>query len=109
MSVQGAMQTEAFSMMYSRDVACGAPECGSPAVYKIAAPWSVGRFSELKSYGLACAGHCGDVFKAALKRVKIHPPSPEEHQGEIGIYAFEKGKHDREMPRQPAMEAEYRG
>src|SRR4051794_22113251 len=45
--------------MYTNEVRCSKPKCGKPAAYKIAAPWSYGQFSELKSYGLACSEHFG--------------------------------------------------
>jgi hypothetical protein len=77
--------------MYTRTVQCGTPGCGEPAEYKVAATWSAGRFSELKTYGLACGSHHTQAFREALRRRKIHPPSAEEAQGEIGLYQFEKG------------------
>ena len=77
--------------MYTRTVPCGTPGCGELAEYKIAANWSAGRFSELKTYGLACETHQAQVYREALRRRKIHPPSAEEAQGEIGVYRFEKG------------------
>ena len=49
-------------------VRCSAPDCREPATYKIAAPWSDGRFSELKTYGHACPEHLGTVFRAAEQR-----------------------------------------
>lgn len=79
-------------MMYDRQVTCGAPGCGGLAEYKIAAPWSAGRFSELKTYGLACEQHYTQAYRDALRRRKIHPPSAEEVQGEITVFKFEKGK-----------------
>jgi hypothetical protein len=92
--------------MYTREVTCGVPACGSPATHKVAAPWSAGAFSELKSYGLACAGHCGQVFRDAKRRAKLHPPSSEEVLGEIGIYGFAKGKRDRDLQRLKDLEAQ---
>jgi hypothetical protein len=85
--------------MYSRDVLCSKPQCGKPATYKIASPWSYGKFNELKSYALACSDHFGDAFREAQQRCKLHPTSPEEKVGEIGIYRYEKGKHDKHLER----------
>jgi hypothetical protein len=90
--------------MYSRDVVCGKRDCGKPAAYKIAAPWNYGRFAELKSYGLACPDHFGDAFRDAQRRSKLHAPSPEEAVGEIGIYRFEKGMHDKQLERLGGLE-----
>ena len=87
--------------MSNRPVPCGVPGCGGQAEYKIAAPWSAGRFSELKTYGLACADHYAQAYRDALRRRKIHPPSREETVGEIGVYRFEKGGADRALERVP--------
>lgn len=92
--------------MYTREVHCGAPACENAAEYKIAAPWSTGKLSELKSYGLACEGHISSAFRDARRRAKIHAFSPEEKVGEIGIYAYERGKHDRELVRRKELESE---
>ena len=73
-------------------VRCGVSGCGQAASYKIAAPWSVGRFSELKTYGISCEAHYGQLYRDAIRRRKIHPPSREELQGEMHVYRFEKGK-----------------
>ena len=77
---------------FTKPVTCGSPGCQELAEYKIAAPWSVGRFSELKTYGLACEAHYAASFRDALRRRKIHPPSQEELQGDMAVYKFEKGK-----------------
>lgn len=90
--------------MYSRTVTCNIPGCAQPAEYKIAAPWSAGRFSELKTYGIACADHYAQVYRDALRRRKVHPPSPEESQGEIALFHFEKGKAGQPLKSVPAPE-----
>jgi hypothetical protein len=90
--------------MYSKDVVCSKPQCGKPAEYKVASPWNYGRFAELKSYGLACSDHFGDTFREAQRRSQLHQPSPDEEVGEIGIYRFEKGKHDRQLERLGGLE-----
>ena len=80
--------------MYSRPVHCGTPGCAGDAEFKIAAPWSAGRFAELKTYGLACEAHYSQSYRDALRRRKIHPPSEEEVVGEIVVYRYEKGLAD---------------
>lgn len=77
---------------FTKPVHCGSPGCQELAEYKVAAPWSVGRFSELKTYGLACEAHYATAFKEAMRRRKVHPPSQEELQGDMAVYRFEKGK-----------------
>ena len=79
-------------LMYSREVVCGARGCGRLAEYKVAAPWSAGKFSELKTYGLACAEHHAEVYHNAVQRRATHTLSPEESQGTMGLYHFEPGK-----------------
>ena len=60
--------------MSSTIVRCNVAGCGEPAAYKIAAPWSDGAFTELKTYGHACSEHLGLVFREAEQRRK--PTSP---------------------------------
>ena len=84
-------------MTYTRPVHCGAPGCSSDAEYKVAANWSAGRFSELKTYALACESHYAQSYRDALHRRKIHPPSAEEVQGEIGVYRYAKGRPDKAL------------
>ena len=83
--------------MYTRPVHCSAPGCSSDAEYKVAANWSAGKFAELKTYGLACASHYAQSYRDALRRRKIHPPSAEESQGEIGVFRFVKGASDKSL------------
>ncbi len=78
--------------MFTKSVHCGSPGCQDLAEYKIAAPWSAGRFSELKTYALGCQAHYANLYREALRRRKVHPPSQEELQGEMAVYKFEKGK-----------------
>ena len=69
-------------------VKCSVPNCQSRAESKIAAPWKGGRFTELKTYGYACAEHSGDVIEYARKRPKpLHLPT-EESLGALGTYAL---------------------
>lgn len=89
-------------------VACSHPGCQEPAAYKIAAPWSDGSFSELKTYGHACADHLGAVFREAEQRRRAYKPSPGETVEEIGIYRYEQGKRDRQLQRLWGLEENYR-
>ena len=89
-------------------VKCGVPECAEPAVYKIAAPWTDGRFAELKTYGHSCADHLGEVFRGAEDRRQDYHPSPGETVEEIGIYRYEQGKRDRQLQRLWGLEENYR-
>jgi hypothetical protein len=89
-------------------VRCSVPGCGAPASYKIAAPWSDGSFSELKTYGFACPDHLRVVFREAELRREAYPPSPGETVEEIGIYRYEQGKRDRQLQRLWGLEESYR-
>ncbi len=94
--------------MISTAVCCTHPGCQEAAAYKIAAPWSDGRFSELKTYGLSCPEHLGAVFRAAEERRQAYQPAPGETIEEIGIYKFEPGKRDRQLQRLWGLEENYR-
>jgi hypothetical protein len=84
-------------MTYHRPVTCGTPGCDRPAEYKIAALWSAGRFSELKTYGLACGDHYAQTFRDALGRRKAHTPSAGESVGDVAVFRLERGQPDRSL------------
>jgi hypothetical protein len=89
-------------------VCCSLPGCDEPATYKIAAPWSDGSFTELKTYGHACSDHLGMVFRESEERREAYHPSPGETVEEIGIYRYEQGKRDRQLQRLWGLEENYR-
>ncbi len=89
-------------------VGCALPECKEPAAYKIAAPWSDGSFSELKTFGHACADHLGCVFRDSETRRQEYSPSSGETIEEIGIYRYEQGRRDRQLQRLWGLEENYR-
>ena len=94
--------------MHDTIVRCSSPGCIEEAAYKLAAPWSDGRFSELKTYGLACPDHLGDVFRASESRRQAHQPAPGEVLDEVGIFKLERGKRDRQLQRLWGLEENYR-
>jgi hypothetical protein len=94
--------------MYTIVVRCSMPECEEPAAYKIAAPWSDGQFSELKTYGHACAKHLGPVFRDADIRRARYKSAPGESVDEIRIYRYEPGRRDRQLQRLGELEKNYR-
>ena len=73
---------------------CSSPECGHPAIYKVAAPWSHGRSHELKNYGLACESHRDSL----LTRAKLHRQGLRTAEGEsvgpVGLYPLAAGRGD---------------
>jgi hypothetical protein len=94
--------------MASKSVHCADKDCSEAAVYKIAAPWSDGVFTELKTYGFACADHLGQVFRGAETRKKHYAAHAGETIGEIGIYKYELGKRDKQLQRLSGLEENYR-
>lgn len=89
-------------------VECSLADCHAPASYKIAAPWSDGRFAELKTYGHACSDHLGLVFRDAEIRWQECQPSRGEMLEELGIYRYEQGKRDQQLQRLRGLEENYR-
>jgi hypothetical protein len=89
-------------------VRCSLRGCDELAAYKIAAQWSNGSFSELKSYGFACSDHLSPVFREADDRREEYEPSPNEILEELGIYKFEQGRRDRTLQRLWGLEENYR-
>jgi hypothetical protein len=82
---EGDDATETFLMPWN-PAPCSYPRCPNSATYKIAAPWSYGAISELKTYALSCAEHFSTLFREAQERKILYPPSSDETVGEIGIY-----------------------
>ena len=80
-------------------VRCSEKGCQESAAYKIAAPWTDGRYWELKTYGFSCADHVRDVLRSAEIRWLDYEPVKGEAVHEIGIYQFEPGKGDRNLRR----------
>jgi hypothetical protein len=89
-------------------VRCSLDRCSEPAAYKIAAQWTSGKLSELKTYGFACGDHLGPVFRAAEARQTDYELSPGEVVEEIAIYKYENGRRDRQLQRLWGLEKNYR-
>lgn len=85
-------------------VRCSVEGCNEPATYKIAAPWADGRFSELKSYGFACADHVEEVFRDAEARWLEYEPVRGETIHDVGIFRFQPGIGDRRLERDRDLE-----
>jgi hypothetical protein len=67
-------------------VRCSDAGCHAEAESKIAAPWKGGSFSELKTYGYACANHSNAVIEYAKKRPRPGHFEPDESIGPIASY-----------------------
>ena len=87
---------------------CSFEPCPEPASYKIAARWSDGGFTELKTYGFACSEHLGPVFQEAERRQQAYHVLPSETVEELAIYRYEPGKRDRQLQRLWGLEENYR-
>lgn len=85
-------------------VRCSEPGCQEPARYKIASPWTDGRYQELKTYGFACAEHLPDVLRSAEVRWLDYEPVRGEAVHPIAIYRYEPGKRDSELVRDRDVE-----
>ncbi len=85
-------------------VRCSEPGCGAPATHKIAAPWSDGRFTELKTYGFSCLEHIGDVLRNAETHWLKYEPVQDEAVYEIGIYKAVPGPASHQWVRDPDIE-----
>jgi hypothetical protein len=86
------------------EVVCAVPGCGESATYKIAAPWSDGRYTELKTYGFSCDDHVREILSDAEARWLDYEPVKGETVGEIGIFHFEPGRGDRNLKRDRELE-----
>jgi hypothetical protein len=90
--------------MPSYPVLCYTPACGKPAEFKIAARWSDGVTSELKTYGLACQGCLPTWFLRACERHADCRKAPGETLERPGIYRVERGERDQQLQRLPELE-----
>ena len=88
-------------------VLCYTPGCGKPAVYKIAARWSDGVTSELKTYGLTCADCVSKWYERAKRSRTACRLAPGESLDEPGIYRVERGARDQQLERLPELETNF--
>ena len=94
--------------MFTTIVRCSLPGCQEGARYKIAAHWSGGSFTELKTYGFACSDHLREIFSNSELRHFEYNHSHAETVEELGIYKYEQGKRDRQLQRLWGLEENYR-
>ena len=85
-------------------VICYGKECTEPAVYKIAARWSDGLTTELKTYGLACEKCLPALFHDSIKRQLTARTLPGEIGDCPGIYRLQPGGLDGELIRMNDLE-----
>lgn len=85
---------------------CYTKGCKNLATHKIAARWSDGKVSELKTYGLSCADCLPQSFRASRARQKMSRLVPGETLEECGIYHLERGTRDQQLQRLTSLEQE---
>ncbi len=88
-------------------VYCSSPDCKHPAEYKIAARWSDGVVSELKTYALCCGEHLGPCFRSARARQRAAHFAPGETLELPGIYHLQRGQRDQSLERLVALEQQH--
>ena len=90
-------------------VICEGPTCRQLAVYKIAARWSDGQTSELKTYGLACEECLSEIYQESIKRQLTARTLPGEVGEHPGIYRLHGGDRDRDLVRMNDLELALKG
>ena len=85
-------------------VLCEGPKCRQLAVYKIAARWTDGQTSELKTYGLACETCLLKLYHASIKRQLTARTLPGEVGERPGMYRLHGGDRDRDLFRMNELE-----
>lgn len=92
--------------MPSYPVLCYAAGCSHPAAFKIAARWSDGVQSELKTYGLCCEACLPTWFRRAVDKQRVCRLTPGETIETPGIYQVERGLKDQQLHRLEDRERE---
>ena len=90
--------------MPSYSVYCSTKGCKNLALYKIAARWSDGFESELKTYGLCCPECLPCWFVQSLAKHRQCRLTEKETLDAPGIYQLERGQRDLSLSRRPDLE-----
>lgn len=85
--------------MPSYPIYCYTNGCKHLASHKIAARWSDGVRSELKTYGLCCEECLPDWFRRSRQKQKNCRLAPGETLEAPGIYQIERGRRDQQLAR----------
>jgi hypothetical protein len=88
---------------------CYQKGCERLAVYKIAARWSDGITSELKTYGLCCAECLAQWYQLSRQKQAACRTTPGETLEPPGIYRIERGQRDKKLERLTDLEKELGG
>jgi hypothetical protein len=85
-------------------VTCYAKACSNEAVYKIAARWSDGVTSELKTYFLTCPTCLPELYQTARVKKASCRLAVGESLGEPEVFEMTRGRRDRELVRRAELE-----
>jgi hypothetical protein len=85
-------------------VMCYAKGCPREAVYKIAAGWSDGVTSELKTYCLACETCLPELYRAARVKKSACRLAAGETLLHPQVFEMTRGRRDRELVRRCELE-----
>jgi hypothetical protein len=85
-------------------VFCSTRDCKHLAIYKIAARWSDGVVSELKTYALSCEEHLRDWFTRSRQKQKACHLTAGETLEPPGVFHLVRGQRDQALERLTAME-----
>lgn len=90
-------------------IRCYSQSCEELAVYKIAARWSDGITSELKTYALTCPNCLAEWFHHSRAKQATCQLAPHETLELPGIYEIHRGQRDRELIRRTDLEEQLAG
>ena len=83
---------------------CYTKGCKNLATHKIAARWSDGVVSELKTYALCCADCLPAWFRQSRAKQQAGRLTAGETLEACGIYELQRGTRDQQLERKPEME-----
>jgi len=89
-------------------VQCHSSGCPAPAEYKIAARWSDGITTELKTYSLCCRACLAMCYRSAIERSERCRLAAGESLESPGVFEYSRERSDRTLRRLPELEAELR-
>ena len=90
--------------MPSYSVYCSTKGCKHLALYKIAARWSDGIESELKTYGLCCQDCLPRWFQQCREKHRQCRLTEKETLDAPGVYQLQRGQRDLSLSRLPELE-----
>jgi hypothetical protein len=85
-------------MMPPYPIHCTRAGCARLAVYKLAARWSDGTTSELKTYALSCAECLPEAYRNSCVKQTACRLARGETLRTPGIYLLVHGQRDQELP-----------